>query len=412
MADTRFVCAYPGCKRSYSASKSLSFHYRIYPEHCPDDFHASTKKTTAKKACDEFLGNSLADNTRSARLKEVISRLTEEEVIKLLLPRVAKSVAPWQFLLKASENSSGQEQSKYVAEYVRDTISVLSPKYPEVSGLLCTAPLKTYSATEFVAMATTENIVELLRSKSKQLCDILLQFENGKCFKDVLMPMVYSRYERNFIDFACGLVNSFGISQWRLQHVLRNVWGKDLANILGIKIIPPQKVILSQVHSRREEMLQAAGVHFNETDSLVYATVNIQKYLEYLLSQPMFDMHSLTPKNKLIVYKYTDLAPFLRWSWHYNGLTTTRLKVVDTNNLQSLIITTGAYLGEDTYENMRLAFLNANEELANLKHVWINSEKYELLVRGNADGKQRRLEVGNSTAMSSTPQVEAPEHRN
>ena len=104
------------------------------------------------------------------------------------------------------------------------------------------------------------------------------------------MPSLYKRYEPAFVEFACGLVNSFGISHGRLQNVLRNVWGKQLAEVLGVNIIPPQKVVLASVHSKRESMLETAGVNFQESDSIVYATVNVRKYLEYLLQPPMFDL--------------------------------------------------------------------------------------------------------------------------
>ena len=73
-----YLCT-PWLQENRTANKSLTFHYRIYPEHCPDNFQTA-KKCTAKQACDEFLENHLAANTRSARVKEVISRLNEEEV--------------------------------------------------------------------------------------------------------------------------------------------------------------------------------------------------------------------------------------------------------------------------------------------------------------------------------------------
>lgn len=82
--------------------------------------------------------------------------------------------------------------------------------------------------------------------KDKQvICQALHDGENErKIFRETLMPELYKKHVDKFIKFACGLVGTLCISQKDTQDILRNTWGKELANVLGINIIPPKDFIV------------------------------------------------------------------------------------------------------------------------------------------------------------------------
>ena len=118
------------------------------------------------------------------------------------------------------------------------------------------------------------------------------------------------------------------------------------------------------------------------------------------------------PKSNIIVYHFTDLAPWLKWSRFSTGITTLRLKVVEPYNLQSLVITCGAYLGGDDYNTLSQCFRNLYEQISQLDKIDLGGDKgvVNVIVRCTADGKQRRVDTGNSSARSTYPICDAPEH--
>lgn len=116
------------------------------------------------------------------------------------------------------------------------------------------------------------------------------------------------------------------------------------------------------------------------------------------------------PKGSMIIYQFTDLAPWLRWSRFSTGITTSRIKVVDPHNLHSLAVTCGAYLGPDDYGSLNACFRELYDDLHNLSEVTIAEKSITTHKRSTADGKQRRTDTGSSSAKSTYPICDAPEH--
>lgn len=111
---------------------------------------------------------------------------------------------------------------------------------------------------------------------------------------------------------------------------------------------------------------------------------------------------------------YGDLAPFLKWSRYYSGITSLRVKIVEPNNHLSLIITLAVYLGDDNYDNLKPCFQLLYKQLSKLKCVKLYGKQISVLYRCvcvGGDGKQRREETGNSSAKSTYPVPECPEHK-
>ena len=88
-----FVCK--NCNNVYQTDGGLRKHYRQYPSHKPDK---SQPESTAEIAVRHFLDTSLT--YRRARLKELVTHLSDTEANNIFLGRVTKVVSTYNFLLK------------------------------------------------------------------------------------------------------------------------------------------------------------------------------------------------------------------------------------------------------------------------------------------------------------------------
>jgi hypothetical protein len=170
-------------------------------------------------------------------------------------------------------------------------------------------------------------------------------------------------------------------------------------------VIPPKALIVESLKKKKIEFTQLIGLEFEVHGEIVVAKVNVAKYLEYLLSRPAIQISEIAPKDKILIYQFTDMAPWLKWSRYLTGITTTRLKVVDCRNLNRLTITAG-------YTTIKKCFGQVYQEYKQLNEINIPQCKNPIHVfyRSCADGKQRRIDTGNSSSRSSYPIPDAPEH--
>lgn len=168
-----------------------------------------------------------------------------------------------------------------------------------------------------------------------------------------------------------GIVGSFCLGQKQLQDVLQNRWGKYLAAVLGVNIIPPKALVVENLKKKKQELTKLIGLEFEVHGEVVIAKVNVAKYLEYLLSRPAVQFEKIAPKNKILFYQFTDLAPWLKWSRYFTGITTTRVKVVECQNLSRLAITAGVYLGPDDYETVKECFGELYKEYGDIYLIFL-----------------------------------------
>ncbi len=103
----------------------------------------------------------------------------------------------------------------------------------------------------------------------------------------------------------------------------------------------------------------------------------------------------------------------MKWSRYFTGITTSHLKVVECCNLSRLVITTGVYLGPDDYDTIKKCFGGLCQEYRELNKIHIPSceTPVEELYRSCADGKQRRVDTGNSSSRSTFPIPDAQNHQ-
>ena len=407
-SSSSFRCENSECNREYNSYNNLLRHYRVNKECKPENIE-NKKKLSAKELVGDVLPQeNISEVTRSARVKAFIGCLSKKEIKEHFLQPVVEQTSPWEFMLaKASSSSSGSVDT---TRLVRDFVALresLNNTYPEMKLLV--AESVTLNTSE---IPTPRNMLNFVVDNKNLLCKALLEAENGKVFREVLMPLVLDKYKENFVEFASGIVGSFCLGQKQLQDVLRNTWGKYLSSVLGVNVIPPKDLVVENLKKKKKELTELIGLQFEVHGAVVVAKVNVSKYLEYLLSRPAVQISAIAPQNKILVYQFTDLAPWLKWSRHFTGITTSRLKVVECRNLNRFVITTGVYLGPDDYDTIRKCFGALYQEYGELNKIHLPSceSPIQVFYRSCADGKQRRVDTGNSSARSTFPIPDAPEH--
>lgn len=411
--NTRFHCQSSTCDHSSISYNNLLRHYRENPLHRPQNLEVKVQgrpKESADDVISKVLHEQLAPTTRSSRVKAFVSKLSTEELKEYCLPKLSKSVKPWEYIIESATTSKGI-QTRHVVNNFIETRNALAVKYPELVSILFNSN-QTDTTNQSRNQLSQEQLFEQIDANKHLVCDYILNPQNKQnIFRDILMPKVYEQNKDTFLDFGCGVVGSLCVSQRATQDVLRNTWGRKMEEVLGINIFPPKDAIVKCLNKTKEELGQQVGLELEEkSNGIVVATVNVQKYLEFLLSMPGVNDAITFPKGSLMIYQFTDLAPWLKWSRFSNGITTLRVKVVDPYNLQSLVITCGAYLGQDDYDTLRLCFQDLYKQISNLEEVFVNGKNIDVYKRATADGKQRRIDTGNSSAKSTYPICDAPEH--
>ena len=246
---------------------------------------------------------------------------------------------------------------------------------------------------------------------SDELCDKVLNKDNGHIFKKVIMPVIVKKYSNYFKQFVASLVSNFNIGHTAYQNIVRNELGKTLQEVFGENIMVSKNDMVTTLNNAKKNLRDTLDLQFLESSGVVSAVTNVKKTLEWLLSKETLRTAIQVPNDKLIVYHYTDAFPWMQWSKLFTGETSIRLKLVEPHNLMSCIVTVCSWLGPDDYQHVQSMGKAVFEQLADLKtlHHPLLDKEIELIVRGVADGAQRRSSTGVSTATSTYPIPEALE---
>lgn len=447
--STVFYCL--ECSKEFETASGLRKHLTNYPGHKQE---ASSKPFPAPAAARDFVN--VAPHHRTARLKELLKLLTPEECLSLLLPQVAKFVPTSSFLFKKcwsagktlSEGKLGSElevlmktlAENYPVEFV------YSLKQPSVSALFSPSNkcciTKNYTTVTKVGQKNCKDWVKFIddlaaptctnKSTVSELCtglnlqevnftqkekaelsEFVLSYNNGEFFKHLLMPLVFKQNFRKFVQFAAGLVSNFNIGHNKYQNVVRNQLGKELEAILGVNIMVAKDDMTEELKEQKESLQESLSLKFNEYNGVIAAYTDVKKTIEWLLSKETLQNTILVPNGKLILYHYIDAFPWMQWSKFFNGETAIRLKLVEPHNLLSSIVTVCSWLGPDDYQHASNLGKETIKQLSELKTVYhpLLGEHVEIVVRAVADGCQRRSITGSSSASSTYPIPEAPEHQ-
>ena len=288
-------------------------------------------------------------------MRALILQLTDEEIVAFTVPRVVDIVPPVDIFLEGS-SCFGDVFKKMVT--FREQICV---RFPELKTFFDPSP----SSTSY--QDPKQKFIDMNKS---DCCEWLLGIEDGSLVKNSLMPLVFKKEQSAFKEFSCGIVGAFGISQRETQNILRNKWGKTIEQVIGINpILSKEKVFYDLNATRQELQLEKIGLTFNEFGEVVVGYVDIKNYITLFLSQSGVQSAVTTPNNSIIIMDYTDGFPWLKWSRHFTGETSVRVKIIEPYNLLSTVLTVALWLGNDDYDTVQKCAAAVYEQLTQLKTI-------------------------------------------
>lgn len=393
----RLHCPFKNCEKFYKNKKSLNEHFRLYPAHKPES-STSHKRISAKELAENFLRDG-SPYSRRQRVRELFTCLSDEELVEFALPRIATVVPPVDVFLKGTSCAS-DIFGKLVK--FRDELCI---RVPELTAFF-------YPRTPPTFQDPKQTFVDIALSNKSCSSAWFLDIDHGSLFRDFLMPLVVKREHSAFREFSCGIAGSFAIGQKETQVILRNKLGRKLQTVIGINPILSKEEIFGQLNDTRQELLNKIGLQFNEFGEVVVGYVNIEQYLTMFLSQSGMQGAITAPNNNLMLMDYTDGFPWMKWSRHFTGETSVRVKIIEPYNLLSTVLTVALWLGSDEYDTVKNCAQPVFQQLRNLKTIShpLTGQELTIVRRSCGDGKERRSSTGNSSAKSSYPIPEAPEH--
>ena len=329
-------------------------------------------------------------NRKRQRVRELMSQLTDQEIVEFTLPRV--------WILCHLLTLFWKEALAHLTSF--RSWSPLENKFVF------------YSSLSHSYQNPKETFIDMVLQNKSNCCQWLLEIEDGSLVKESLMPMVFKREHSAVKEFSCGIVGWFGSSQRETQDVLWNKWGKTIEQVIGINPILSKGEIFRKLHDTHQELLEKIGLTFNEFGEVVVGYIDIEKYITLFLSHPGVQSAVTTPNNNIIIMDYTDGFPWLKWSRHFTGETSVRVKIIEPYNLLSTVLTAALRLGNDDYDTIRKCSGTVYEQLKQhktIKHP-LNGKEIKIVRRSCGDSKERRSSTGNSSAKSCYPISEAPEH--
>ena len=130
----RLHCPFQNCGKFYKNKKSLNEHLRLYPGHKPGGLPTSRRRVSLRQCAEKFLDDEINPFSRKQRVSELLNFLNNEELVDLVLPRIAKIVSPVDFLLHGSDGT------RYFHSKLCKFGNELFMRYPEVQALFCPQP--------------------------------------------------------------------------------------------------------------------------------------------------------------------------------------------------------------------------------------------------------------------------------
>jgi len=111
------------------------------------------------------------------RVSKLLNCMNDEELVDLVLPRIAKIVSPVDFLLHRTDGTRDFHSKLCKSR------NELFLRYPELQALFCPEPSPSTGSYNQRQVFT-----EIVSKNKPYSCDWLLEIDNGSFFKNVVMP--------------------------------------------------------------------------------------------------------------------------------------------------------------------------------------------------------------------------------
>ena len=102
--------------------------------------------------------------------------------------------------------------------------------------------------------------------------------------------------------------------------------------------------IVDALRKTKYKLQEDIGLEFIHNGQLVAAFTNVEKHIRFLLNQQGIQGAIQFPNNIMVMYDYLDEFRYLNWSSLCSGETSIQLKIVEPNNLLSLVLKLGESL--------------------------------------------------------------------
>ena len=139
-SEIRLQCPFQNSGKFYKNKKNSNEHLRLQPERKPGGLPTSGKRVSLRQCAEQFLDDESNPYSRKQRVSELLNCLNDDELVDLVLPRIAKVVSPVDFLLHGTDGNCDihSKLCKFRNE--------LFLRYPDLQALFCPEPLP---STEF-----------------------------------------------------------------------------------------------------------------------------------------------------------------------------------------------------------------------------------------------------------------------
>ena len=127
-------CPFQNCDKFYKNKKSLNEHLRLYPEHKLGGLPTSRKRVSLRQCADKFLDDESNPCSRKQRVSKLLNCLNNEELVDLVLPRIAKIVSPVVFLLHGTDGT--HDFHSKLCKFINE----LFLRFRELQALFCPEP--------------------------------------------------------------------------------------------------------------------------------------------------------------------------------------------------------------------------------------------------------------------------------
>jgi hypothetical protein len=228
-SQSNFRCQNDECDKEYTSYNNLLRHYQVNSQHKPENLETKKKPNAMELVCDVLLPKHVSEGSRSARIKAFLSCLSVEEVKEHFILLATDHLSPWELLLSKATMSNGSVNTAKLSRKFNTLHQLLLKTYPEMKPLC-----KENAGVSAFGITTLNDMVKFVVDNKKLACEAIVEAENGRLFRELLMPFVYEKYKASFVEFASGIVGSFSLGQKQLQDVLQNTWGKHLSQVLGL----------------------------------------------------------------------------------------------------------------------------------------------------------------------------------
>ena len=331
------------CDKSYQSKRGLRDHYSKNQTHHLTAARRGKVAVLAKDCVEELLG--VSEKYEASHLKELLNQLTIEDICEYVFPSLSKRIDLYEhFLSKINALPTIYCLTKFLK-------TVKQKHFGEFNhALTCLGYIEPSSSTK--VPFTASNFVNIPSQNS--VSHNFVQARNDLQLSNLTTPAVNLCFENRsasnnpkLVKVSVDLVTSLDVSRRDYQLVLRNSIGKQIEDVIKINPFVPRYIMERNLKQRSEKYKQDFEIKFASWNGTVTGYVNVQKAIQWILSNESLRNIIKVPNDIVIAYFYVDLFPWMAWSRFFQGQASIRIKILESTNTYEAVATVVSWLGPD-----------------------------------------------------------------